>query len=132
MHFMFMRMLRSSSGEIKGFRSILKATNVQQAERSVRRDSAARNEDMVELKFVKKAEFYEDLVPPEEEEHVRRKQPSFKKVMCEYCKAWIPRNGAAQFSHLKRHAIDLYGPKIISKLTSLRDIKKLLKKRRKK
>lgn len=52
------------------------------------------------------------------------KDAKYDRIKCEWCGAQIPSNGAAQFSHLKKHVKELVESKIISESLAS-EIKKL-------
>ena len=58
-----------------------------------------------------------------EEEVPEEEEPKYKAIKCEFCGEEIPKNGAAQYSHLRKHVKQLVARGVISE----RDSKKIRK-----
>ena len=60
---------------------------------------------------------YNGFEPVEEiENEPFRSEPKYESIKCEYCGESIPKNGAAQFSHLRKHVKQLVDQGMISDL----------------
>ncbi|KKL63211.1 hypothetical protein LCGC14_2177360 [marine sediment metagenome] len=60
-----------------------------------------------------------------EEREIEEYVPKYKSINCEWCKQQVPKNGAAQFSHLKKHLSELVasGAMTKKKAKDIRSIK---------
>lgn len=71
-------------------------------------DSNVPPEEIIKLSFIRLSANIDDLVQHKEIKEVHRtiyknSNVQFKKIKCEFCDELISKNGAAQFSHLKKH-----------------------------